>query len=1443
MSASLQLSSAQYGIWLGQQLNLESSVYNTAEFVEIVGALQEEAFKQAVYLALEEAQALRVKIVKQADNSPGQQVQSLTDWSLAIIDFTAQSDPQQVAEQWMSNNIKEAVDVSVGPLYYSVLLKLGSNQYYWYQRIHHAVIDGYGFSLIIKRVADLYTAIVNQVSPVSKPLGCLADVIEEDLAYRNSSRYEKDKLFWQQEMASLSSVATFSSNTASISQDFIRCEASIEPSLVNKAEILAKQLKVSWLDILVATFAVLINQYRNQFDDIVIGLPVMNRLGSSAIRVPCMQMNIIPLRIQFNVNDSFSDVVIKVSEKICLSKKHPKYRYEDMKRDLGLLGGDKRLFGPVINIMPFDTNLNFGGCKGETNNLTAGPVEDISFGVLAPGQGRSMHFNIDANPACYNEEAIQGLSQDYLALITRLIESPELTVCNELHSIRLLNGGESLAANTTVIQLITYVVKQFGDKTAVVHENVRLTYNELNDYAYFIASLVVSNTTNDNKNPLIAILLPRSIDAIGSILGVLMVGAGYLPLDPEWPALRINEVLEDAQPDLVITYSCYQEKLTGNVGKTLFLNQYIQAQSPTNNSTEVVQRLVSKIEQGSMAYVIYTSGSTGKPNGVAVSHRALANFVAAAVQSYGVDNKDSILQFAPLQFDASVEEIFLAFCTGGTLVLRTDDMLNSIPQLLSECTKHKITVLDLPTAYWHELTLAIAKDNLPPTLKTVIIGGEAALPERLARWQSHVGNKIKLLNTYGPTEATVVATFADISKINPDNQALSIGKPLPGVQAVILDSQLQPTVNEGELYLLGSNLANGYLNRPELNQRRFINLNSLPGYPKAYRTGDRVKLNENDELVYLGRIDDEFKISGYRVNPAEIENILIKQSSIQDAAVVGQVLTNGSKRLIAFVVQHPPLSLTSEEIRQILLQEMPPAVVPSAIELVSQLPKTTSGKIDRKMLQSFYHTDESVQNITITATPLEKTILNIWSGVLGQTALSPQDDFFKIGGQSLQTIQVANRLGLELQQTVAVEDIFKYPVAADLAAILSNNNSNNNTTNKEAMLELGDHILEEEYVAKHLNELAINSYPKKILLTGVTGFVGAQLLHKLLKNTSAEIYCLVRANNKQQAWARIKTALTQQQLAVNESETRVIPIVSDLSKPLLGLEEQEFNWLASQCDAIYHNAAVVSIVRDYSSLREVNVLATKELLKLAASNRVVPFHHISTQAVAAPQSIMDELPETFINHHAGLIDGYQQSKWAAENLVQQAGERGLPVSVYRLGRVTGAMETGYVNKQDFFWRIIHASIPIKAIPQINVEEVWTPVDFVAEAVSRISLMQTSGSKVFNVALDKKVLLPKLFQWLEQFGYQLTSLPLPDWKTQVKKYSNDEDLAIVAFFDMRSSSSSNQSTEKRVANKVANKQFKIEIEKTKLKQPAISKKQFFNYLEFAIKNELILSPKL
>lgn len=1468
MLEQLQLSSAQHGIWLGQQLNSASPVYNTAEYIEITGSIQEQAFKDTVSQVLDEAQALRVNIVEQSSGLM-QVIQPLESWILEVIDLSEQACPHTTAELWMQDDLKKAVNVASEPLFCQALFKLAEDKYYWYQRIHHAVIDGYGFSLLSKRVAEVYTGLVTNTSPVSKPLGALSSVIEEDNAYRHSPSFLQDKLFWQSRMADMSRVATLTTQTEPFSPTFIRQSKRVDQSYVRGIEALAKQLNVSWADVLIAGLALLVNkQKRSNEDNIVLGLPVMNRLGSASLRVPCMQMNIIPIRLEIKPDNTLVDVIKRVKSEMNITRKHQKYRYEDIRRDMSLLGGNKRLFGPVINIMPFEKELYFGDFLGITHNLSAGPVEDISIGILG-NTNSELYINFDANPACYTNETLGEQLSLYLSLLNKLLDNPysrvldnnclpdyyvgEQKIVSQQYVVdtksnvvvNLLDGGENPKTVTTVIEQFSEKAKLYRNKPAIEHNGLRLSYQALHNNAQIIARHIKNKTAK--HNPLVAILLPRSLDAISTILATLVAGAGYIPLDPEGPESRNTIILEDSQPDLIITYSTYKQAIWDQAQHIIFIDQ-LQANKPSDEANK--ELILTPGVCSSVAYVIYTSGSTGKPNGVSISHGALANFVTAASTCYGVDHQDRILQFAPLHFDASVEEIFLSLCNGGTLVLRTDEMLNSIPHFLSDCHANNITVLDLPTAFWHELTLAATKDNLPSRLKTIIIGGEAVQPERLAQWQKKVGKDIKLLNTYGPTETTVVATYADISNVNLANEQLTIGKPLPGVQAVILNDQLQPTANEGELCLLGKGLATHYLNRPELNTQRFVSLDNLPGKPRGYRTGDRVKLTANEDIVYLGRIDEEFKISGYRINPIEIENILIKHNVIKNSAVIGQVLENGGKRLVAFIVIDPQKnhSITPELIRKLLIKEIPPAVVPSVIKIVSQLPKTASGKIDRKQLKHLHLVNDKNEEEVIITTPLERQILTIWSEVLGHTALRPQNDFFKLGGQSLQTIQVANRLSLVLGREVAVMDLFKHPIAADLAIALESDSSEaiiNNyelKSNNHEIMMMEDALLGYDIVPNSVKNITIQSNPKNVLLTGVTGFVGAQLLHKLLINTSTNVYCLVRTADKQQAIKRIGKALSNQHLIIKDLENRIFPVISDLSKPQLGLTDDEFNYLANECDAIYHNGAVVSIVREYSSLREVNVLATQTLLKLAAAKRAVPFHHISTQAVAAPTSVMDELPETFINKHEGLLDGYQQSKWVAEHLVQQAGERGLPITLYRLGRVTGSSDSGFVNEQDFFWRIVQASLPIKAFPNINIEEVWTPVDYVAEAISRISLTQSLQPKVLNIAVEETVLLLNLFQWIREFGFAIEPMSLPQWKAKVEAQSREQDLATMAFFDMRAASVDNNPKENAIKNHVVSEKFKKFAKQIKLSQPEINKDLLFKYLKYAINRNLIPSTE-
>ncbi|MBM7114615.1 myxochelin non-ribosomal peptide synthetase MxcG [Archangium primigenium] len=1383
--AAWPLSAAQHGIWTGQQFDLQSPVYNAGECIEILGSLDVTRFEAAVRRAVGEAEALHARFPPNGPE-PVQVIDPRADWPLPVVDLTATPDPWAAARDWMRADLARTVDLTQGPLFAQVLFQASSERFFWYQRIHHIAMDGFGFSLLARRVAELYTALVSQ-QVITGGFGRLRAVLDEDAAYRSGPRYEADRAFWKEHLASAPPPVTLAP-PAPMSSSFVRQTHHLGTAEAERLQVVAKQAGVSWPDLMLAATAAWLHR-ETEAPEVVLGLPVMSRLGTAALRVPCMAMNIVPLRVPVRAEQGLVEVARTVATELAIIRPHLRYRYEQLRRDLKMVGGQRRLFGPVVNIMPFDYGLRFAGLKTIAHNISAGPVEDLSLGVYARSDGQGPRVDFDANPACYRAEELRAHQDAFLQLLERWVAAPTEAIAPPAHgtagvSGALLEGGPLPGPAHPVLEALCARAREQPEAVAVEHGPWRLSYRELVESARALSSRLLAEGVRPDSP--VAVQVPRSIDAIVASLGVLFAGAGYLPLDPFGPESRTAAILADAAPAVLVTPTQPPEAKAaptapGALSVRRLEHPAVEASPPPAEPRPEAERL---------AYVIYTSGSTGQPNGVQISHGALAHFVAGATWRYGVTREDRVLQFAPLHFDASVEELFVTLCAGARLVLRTDEMLQSVPRLIEACASLGITVLDLPTAFWHELAYSVSTGALalPACLRTVIIGGEAALPERVARWRAAVGSRVHLLNTYGPTEATVVATVASLGDaLEGAGEEVPIGRPLPGVSAALLDKHGRPVASgtEGELYLLGGGLARGYLGRPELDAKRFVTLSHWPGAPRAYRTGDTARLREDGQLVFVGRVDDEFKISGHRIDPSEVETVLLRQAGVKDAAVVGQVLEGGTRRLCAHLVVTEPRP-TAAQLRRALLAALPAPMVPGAFVFREQLPRTSTGKVDRGELRRWTDT-ESTTSALEAATELEREVLRIWEQVLGVSGISAQDDFFELGGQSLQSIQVANRLGVILGRDVPVATVFRHPTAAGLAQALERGEDTVASAGGPPPAMLADAVLSEDIVPRGLRVAPASTPARQVLLTGATGFVGTHLLDQLLRQTSARVVCPIRARDEAHAMERLRTALEGQGLSTQGLSERVLALPADLTQPMLGLEPARFHGLAAECDAVYHNAAVVSVVREYGSLRAVNVRGTQELLRLAAAVRPKPLHYVSTLAVAPQANLRPEVSEDFVPAHDGLRDGYQQSKWVAERLVEQAGERGLPVAVYRLGRVVGAIDTAIVNPQDLVWRILLAGISVGALPHMEVSESWTPVDYVARALVRLSLSARSGP-VFNLAPTPEVRLPELFGWVRDYGYPVEHLPLPEWRERVARdKATADERATLAFFDLRTGS--------------------------------------------------------
>ncbi|MFJ8104841.1 amino acid adenylation domain-containing protein [Streptomyces sp. NPDC096132] len=1355
MTVRHPLLAAQEGVWTGQRLDPDSPAYNTAEYVHIHGPVDETVFATALRHVVAETEALNVAYVVDDEGRPWETVTPVGDWRPHTADLTAVPDPHAAALAWMDEDLARPVELTRGPVFGHALLRIAPREYLWYHRVHHIALDGFGLSLVARRVAQVYTALTAGEPVPENGFGALASVRDEERAYRESPRFAQDRAHWTDRYADRPSVATPAGRTALPARTFHRRVADLDAARTETLRAVARDLKVTWSEVLLAVTAARLH-HMTRAPEIVLSLPAMGRLGSVSLRVPCMVRNILPLRVPVGPGDSLRDLAARISGELRSGLPHQRYRYEQLRRDLGLVGGQRRLSGPGVNIMPFAYDLRFAGHRSTVHNVSAGPVDDLSVNVYDRSEGAGLRIAVDAHPDLYTRADVAAFQEGLLALLGEAVAAPDRPL-RELRAgaavaVPVLDGGPLPGPARPVLGLIADHAARRGGSVAVEQGGRSITYAQLFGSARELARRLAARGAGPGE--LVAVALPRGIDAVTAVLGVLLSGAAYCPLDPAAPPARRAELPAEARPALVLT--------TGDRADDFADHAVLLLDGPDAEPTATQPPAPTPDD---LAYLLHTSGSTGRPKGVEIGHRALARFVAGATHRYGIRRDDRVLQFAPLHFDTSIEEILLTLCSGATLVVRADDMTDSVPAFLDSCARLRISFLDLPTAYWHEVAYTVSTGTaaLPAGVRTVVIGGEAALPERVDRWREAVGTSVRLLNTYGPTEATVVATVADLHDPALAPGDVPIGRPLPGTRAAVVD---------GELHLLGDNLADGYRGDPP-DASRFAPLDALPGAPRAYRTGDRVRIGDDGQLRYLGRTDSEFKISGHRVHPAEVESALLAVPGVRDAAVVGQVLRDGTRRLVAHVVPDGPAPAVAA-LRAHLRPTLPAAMIPSAFEFQDRLPRTGSGKIDRKALAT--PPPDPGTHAAAPDSTLERTIAAVWQRALGVASLSATDDVFDLGAQSLQAIQVANRLGVELGRDLKVAWLFQHSTPAELARFLRQQA-------RSTAPGLPERLLADTALDPDIRPGACprpHGTPDRILLTGATGFVGVHLLAELLTRTGAEVVCTVRAATPDEATARIHQALETQRIHLPDTaHERVTALPADLARPRLGLEEPVLAELADTCGAIFHNAATVSIMRDYATLRAANTESTRELLRLAAP-RSVPLHFVSTLSVAPPLALATEVPEAFLPAHPGLRYGYQQSKWAAERLLEQAAERGQPVTVHRLGRVVGPASTGYVNERDFLWSVLRAGIPAGSVPDLFEEETWTPVDHVAQALVHLCLGRPDAL-VFHHASTPPVRLSDLYDWLEEYGYPLRRLPLDRWRAEVPR-SSGVAATTLAFFD-------------------------------------------------------------
>ncbi|MEC1580886.1 non-ribosomal peptide synthetase DhbF [Bacillus subtilis] len=1022
------LTGAQTGIWFAQQLDPDNPIYNTAEYIEINGPINIALFEEALRHVIKEAESLHVRFGENMDG-PWQMINPSPDVQLHVIDVSSEPDPEKTALNWMKADLAKPVDLRYDPLFNEALFIAGPDRFFWYQRIHHIAIDGFGFSLIAQRVASTYTALIKGQTTKGRSFGSLQAILEEDTDYRGSEQYEKDRQFWLDRFVDAPEVVSLADRAPRTSNSFLRHTAYLPPSDVNALKEAARYFSGSWHEVMIAVSAVYVHRMTGS-EDVVLGLPMMGRIGSASLNVPAMVMNLLPLRLTVSSSMSFSELIQQISREIRSIRRHHKYRHEELRRDLKLIGENHRLFGPQINLMPFDYGLDFAGARGTTHNLSAGPVDDLSINVYDRTDGSGLRIDIDANPEVYSESDIKLHQRRILQLLQTasagedmLIGQMELLLPEEKEKV--ISKWNETAKSEKLVSLQDMFEKQAvltPERIALMCDDIQVNYHKLNEEANRLARLLIEKGIGPEQ--FVALALPRSPEMVASMLGVLKTGAAYLPLDPEFPADRISYMLEDAKPSCIIT----TEEIAASLPDNLAVPELVLDQAVTQ---EIIKRYSPENPDVSVsldhpAYIIYTSGSTGRPKGVVVTQKSLSNFLLSMQEAFSLGEEDRLLAVTTVAFDISALELYLPLISGAQIVIAKKETIRE-PQALAQMIENfDINIMQATPTLWHALVT-----SEPEKLRglRVLVGGEA-LPSGLL--QALQDLHCSVTNLYGPTETTIWSAAAFLEEglkgVPP------IGKPIWNTQVYVLDNGLQPVPPGvvGELYIAGTGLARGYFHRPDLTAERFVADPYGPPGTRMYRTGDQARWRADGSLDYIGRADHQIKIRGFRIELGEIDAVLANHPHIEQAAVVVREDQPGDKRLAAYVVADA--AIDTAELRRYMGASLPDYMVPAAFVEMDELPLTPNGKLDRKALPApDFSTSVSDR---APRTPQEEILCDLFAEVLGLARVGIDDSFFELGGHSLLAARLMSRIREVMGAELGIAKLFDEPTVAGLAAHL-----------------------------------------------------------------------------------------------------------------------------------------------------------------------------------------------------------------------------------------------------------------------------------------------------------------------------------------------------------------------------------------------------------------------
>ena len=1028
------VSFAQQRLWFLDQLEPESSFYNIPAAVRLTGPLNMAALKGSLNEIVRRHESLRTTF-ETINGEPAQVVVPSLDLALPMIDLGELPESRREAElrRLVIEEGRRPFNLARSPLLRARLLRLRDSEYVLLLTMHHIISDDWSMGVFFQELTALYEAYsTGKPSPLPELPVQYADYTVWQREWLGGERLEQQLLYWKKQLSGSLPVLELPSDRPRPARQTFRgaSQSLVLPKrLTDELKTLSQRERVTLFMTLLAAFQTLLSRYTGQ-EDILVGSPIANRKGIETEALIGFFLNTLVLRTDLSGDPTFRELLGQVREIALEAYAHQDLPFEKLVEELH---PERSLsHTPLFQVLFVLRNTPQPAMK--LQGLTLSPLEsdigaskfDLNLFIVEEAEGlkASLEFNTDL----FDASTIKRMLGHFQVRLEGIVANPEqrlsaLPLLTEPERHQLLvewnDTSTDYPRQQCIHGLFETQVELTPDAVAVIFEDEQLTYGELNRRANQVAHYLRERGVGPEVR--VGIIMERSVEMLVGLLGILKVGAAYVPLDPMYPQERLAFMLEDAEVPVLLTQQHLLESLPVHGAEVVCLDTDWKA-----IARESEENLVGGATADNLAYVIYTSGSTGKPKGVQISHRALVNFLTSMRLQPGLASHDTLLAVTTLSFDIAGLELYLPLCVGARLVVASREVASDGVRLSERLSD--ATVMQATPATWRLLLEAGWQGS--ERLK-ILCGGEA-LSRELAN--QLLERSAVLWNLYGPTETTI---WSAAHKVEFNSGPVPIGRPIANTQFYLLDRHLQPVPIgvPGELYIGGAGLAQGYLHRPELTAERFIvNPFSAEAGARLYKTGDLARYLPSGEIEYLGRLDHQVKIRGFRIELGEVEAVLAGHKSVAENVVVTREDVPGEKRLVAYVISKQDEAPSVSELRSYLKERLPEYMVPSAFVQLEALPLTPNGKVDRRALPVPDQERPQLEKAFVAPrTATEEVVAGVWADVLRLEQVGVYDNFFDLGGHSLLATQVISRVRVALQVELSLHSLFEEPTVAGLA--------------------------------------------------------------------------------------------------------------------------------------------------------------------------------------------------------------------------------------------------------------------------------------------------------------------------------------------------------------------------------------------------------------------------